>query len=107
MIFINGHPYKSYDIGPGLTVATNVSDGRNALGEFVGQRIGRDQDKIDGLTWTMMDAGVQGVCGGCEVSGYGKWRMENRTDVSGKPYGKYCSGGSSDGSSDGIQKLQG
>ena len=53
MIFINGHPYKSYDIGPGLTVATNVSD---ALGEFVGQRIGRDQDKIDGLTWTMLDA---------------------------------------------------
>ena len=56
MIFINGHPYKSYDIGPGLTVATNVSDGRNALGEFVGQRIGRDQDKIDSLTWTMLDA---------------------------------------------------
>ena len=55
MIYINGHPYKNYDIGPGLTVATNVSDGRNALGEFVGQRIGRDQDKIDGLTWTMLD----------------------------------------------------
>ncbi len=54
MIFINGHPYKSYDIGPGLTVSTNVSDGRNALGEFVGQRIGRDQDKIDGLAWTML-----------------------------------------------------
>ena len=56
MIFINGHPYKNYDIGPGLTVTTNVSDGRNALGEFVGQRIGRDQDKIDGLVWTMLDA---------------------------------------------------
>lgn len=56
MIYINGHPYKNYDIGPGLTVATNVSDGRNALGEFVGQRIGRDQDKIDGLVWTKLDA---------------------------------------------------
>lgn len=83
--------------------------------EFVGQRIGRDQDKIDGLTWTMLDAAewnaiLQEFKEFVVVVKFpddGKWRMENRTDVSGKPYGKYCSGGSSDGASDGIQKLQG
>ena len=48
-IYINGHEYPNYDRGPGLTIATNVNQGKNALGEFVGQRVGRDQDKIDGL----------------------------------------------------------
>ncbi len=55
-IFINGHKYPHYDRGPGLTIATNVNQGKNALGEFVGQRVGRDQDKIDGLQWSYLDA---------------------------------------------------
>ena len=55
-IYINGHRYPSYDRGPGLTITTNVNKGKNALGEFVGQRIGRDQDKIDGLQWSYLDA---------------------------------------------------
>lgn len=55
-IYINGHEYPNYDRGPGLTIATNVSQGKNALGEFVGQRVGRDQDKIDGLQWSYLDA---------------------------------------------------
>lgn len=55
-IYINGHKYPSYDQGPGLTIATNVNQGKNALGEFVGQRVGRDQDKIDGLQWSYLDA---------------------------------------------------
>lgn len=55
-IYINGHKYPHYDRGPGLTVATNVNQGKNALGEFVGQRVGRDQDKIDGLQWSYLDA---------------------------------------------------
>ena len=33
-----------------------MSSGKNAQGEFVGQRVGRDQDKIDGLQWTFLDA---------------------------------------------------
>lgn len=57
-IYINGHRYPDYDVGPGLVIATNVSDGRNAAGEFIGQRIGRDQDKIDGLQWSFLDAGT-------------------------------------------------
>ena len=59
-IYINGHKYPNYDRGPGLTIATNVSQGKNALGEFVGQRVGRDQDKIDGLQWSYLDAATWG-----------------------------------------------
>ena len=55
-IYINGHKYPHYDRGPGLTIATNVNKGKNALGEFIGQRVGRDQDKIDGLQWSFLDA---------------------------------------------------
>lgn len=55
-IYINGHKYPNYDRGPGLTIATNVNKGKNALEEFVGQRVGRDQDKIDGLQWSYLDA---------------------------------------------------
>lgn len=55
-IYINGHKYPNYDVGPGLLIATNVSDARNAYGEFVGRRVGRDQDKIDGLQWSFLDA---------------------------------------------------
>lgn len=55
-IYINGHKYPNYDRGPGLTIATNVNKGKNALGEFVGQRVGWDQDKIDGLQWSYLDA---------------------------------------------------
>lgn len=37
----------------GLTevVSTNVNDGRNALGEMVGERVGRDIYKLDGVEW--------------------------------------------------------
>lgn len=55
-IYINGRQFPSPDRGLGFTVATNVSSGKNALGEFVGQRVGRDQDKIDGLQWKFLDA---------------------------------------------------
>lgn len=55
-IYINGKEFPSPDRGLGFTVATNVSQGKNALGEFVGQRVGRDQYKIDNLQWTFLDA---------------------------------------------------
>ena len=43
VITINGREFPAPDIGGNLVVATNVSDGKNALGEFIGQRVGRDQ----------------------------------------------------------------
>lgn len=56
VITINGREYPGPDVGGSLVVATNVSDGKNALGEFVGQRVGRDQYKLDGLQWKVLPA---------------------------------------------------
>ncbi len=39
-------------------VATTVSDGKNANGEFVGQKVGRDQYKADALIWHRLSAEV-------------------------------------------------
>ena len=56
VITINGKAFPAPDIGGSLVVATNVSDGKNASGEFVGQKVGRDQYKFDSLQWTFLDA---------------------------------------------------
>ena len=37
------------------TISTMVDGGRNSMGVFIGQRIGRDQSKVE-LTWYMLDA---------------------------------------------------
>ena len=55
-ITMNGRQFPSPDIGGTLLVATNVSDGKNANGEFIGQKVGRDQYKFDNLQWKMLDA---------------------------------------------------
>ena len=55
-ITINGRQFPSPDIGGTLLVATNVGDGKNANGEFIGQKVGRDQYKFDNLQWKMLDA---------------------------------------------------
>ena len=56
IITINGRTVPGPDVGGKLTVATNVSQGKNALGEFVGQKVGRDQYKFDSLQWKQLDA---------------------------------------------------
>lgn len=56
IITINEKAFPAPDIGANLIVATNVNDGKNADGEFVGQKVGRDQYKIDGLQWKFLDA---------------------------------------------------
>ena len=56
VITINGREFPAPDIGGNLVVATNVSDGKNANGEFVGQKVGRDQYKFDALQWKFLDA---------------------------------------------------
>lgn len=56
VITINGREFPAPDIGGNLIVATNVSDGKNALGEFIGQRVGRDQYKFENLQWKFLDA---------------------------------------------------
>ena len=56
VITINDREYPAPDIGGNLVVATNVSDGKNALGEFIGQRVGRDQYKFENLQWKFLPA---------------------------------------------------
>lgn len=56
VITINEREFPAPDIGGNLVVATNVSDGKNALGEFIGQRVGRDQYKFENLQWKFLPA---------------------------------------------------
>lgn len=55
-ITINGREFPAPDIGGNLVVLTNVSAGKNAKGEFIGQKVGRDQYKVDALQWKFLDA---------------------------------------------------
>ena len=56
ILMINGREFPSPDIGGNLVVTTNVSDGKNANGEFIGQRVGRDQYKFENLQWKFLDS---------------------------------------------------
>lgn len=56
VLIINNKSFPSPDIGGNLVVSTNVNAGKNANGEFVGQKIGRDQYKFDSLQWKILDA---------------------------------------------------
>lgn len=56
MITINGREFPAPDMGLELVVATYVSDGKNAIGEFIGDKVGRDQYKLNNLQWKFLDA---------------------------------------------------
>ena len=53
---INGQELPPCKRGVSVVVTTLVDSGRNANGVVVGQRIGRDQYKIDGLEWPWLTA---------------------------------------------------
>lgn len=53
---INGYELPPPKRGVRPTVTTVVDAGRNANGSVVGQRVGRDQYKIDGLEWSWLTA---------------------------------------------------
>ena len=48
---INGYELPPCKRGVSVVVTTVVDSGRDANGAVVGQRVGRDQYKIDGLEW--------------------------------------------------------
>lgn len=55
-LYIGGYPVPWPDKDSGLqTVSTLVDGGRNAEGIFIGQRIGRNQSKVE-LTWYTLSA---------------------------------------------------
>lgn len=55
-IVINGYQLPPPKRGVSVVVTTVVNAGRNANGSVVGQRVGRDQYKIDGLEWAWLTA---------------------------------------------------
>ena len=55
-IRINGKQYPSPGLYPNMVVTTAVNAGRNANNKVVGQKIGRDNYKIDNLSWPYLDA---------------------------------------------------
>lgn len=55
-IAINGHELPPPKRGVKPVVTTVVNAGRNAKGAVVGQRVGRDQYKIDALEWSWLTA---------------------------------------------------
>lgn len=56
VITINEKEFPAPDVGANFIVSTNVSDGKNADGELIGQKVGRDQYKVDNLQWKFLDA---------------------------------------------------
>lgn len=53
---INGYELPPCKRGVSVVVTTIVDSGRDANGAVVGQRVGRDQYKIDGLEWAWLTA---------------------------------------------------
>jgi hypothetical protein len=53
---INGYELPPPKRGVHPIVTTIVDAGRNANGAVIGQRVGRDQYKIDGLEWSWLTA---------------------------------------------------
>ncbi len=55
-IEINGYKLPPCKRGVNIIVSTLVDGVRNSNGEAIGQKIGRDQYKIDGLEWPWLTA---------------------------------------------------
>lgn len=53
---INGYELPPCKRGVSVVVTTVVDSARNSKGVVVGQKIGRDQYKIDGLEWVWLTA---------------------------------------------------
>ena len=54
-ITINGQEFPAPDNVWELITYTNVTAGRNAQGEFIGDKVGRDQYKVNNLQWSWLD----------------------------------------------------
>ena len=55
-IMVNGKAFPAPKRYPNMAVTTAVDSGRNANNKVVGQKIGRDNYKIDNLEWPYLDA---------------------------------------------------
>lgn len=57
-IMINGRTFPAPQRGVGIKITTTVSDGRNDQNAFVGQRVGRDLQKIENIEWPYLSADI-------------------------------------------------
>ncbi len=55
-ITINGRAFPAPKRGLNIKTMTAVSDGRNEQNVFIGQRIGRDMQKIENVEWPLLSA---------------------------------------------------
>ena len=55
-IRVNGKPFPAPKRYPNIVVTTAVDSARNANNKVVGQKIGRDNYKVDNLEWPYLDA---------------------------------------------------
>ena len=53
---VNGLDFPCPRVGFNYIISTTVDGGRNSNNAVVGQRIGRDSFKLNGLEWNMLDA---------------------------------------------------
>lgn len=91
-ITINGREFPAPDNVWELVVATNVTEGKNAQGEFIGDKVGRDQYKVNNLQWSYLDAEIWAqMCQEFDSfvvtakSGIWSKRLDHPPDVSGQP----------------------
>lgn len=54
LLLINGTSMPVPKRGLTETISTNVDDGRNSVGELVGERVGRDIYKLDNIEWVWL-----------------------------------------------------
>lgn len=55
-IRVNGKPFPAPKRYPNMVVTTAVDSARNANNKVFGQKIGRDNYKVDNLEWPYLDA---------------------------------------------------
>lgn len=53
---VNGVDFPCPRVGFNYIISTTVDSGRNANNEIVGQKVGRDLIKLNGLEWVALDA---------------------------------------------------
>lgn len=88
-ISVNGYDFPPPKRGAKPTVSTMVDAGRNANGTVVGQRVGRDQYKLDTLEWPWLTAAewsrmltvLSAFFRICHFSGSGHYEKNNNKDV--------------------------
>lgn len=55
---VNGYDFPCPRVGFSYTISTTVNSGRNVNNAVIGERVGRDLIKLDGLQWACLEPEV-------------------------------------------------